>query len=153
MRPIRWSEGKVGGAEVLPKPIAHHVPVLATGSCQQSLEWKAEHTDGWFMYHKGLAIQQKNVDQWRAAVVDTCGEGSFKPFLEAMWIDLHEDPDAPAQGGTFGYRLGRNTLVSLLNSQREIGINHVSINLLGSTRRAGEQIEEIAEHVLPKVNG
>src|SRR5699024_3116463 len=62
MRPIRWSEGMVGGAEVLPKPIAHHVPVLATGSCQQSLEWKAEHTDGWFMYHKGLAIQQKNVD-------------------------------------------------------------------------------------------
>ncbi|MDK8791945.1 LLM class oxidoreductase [Corynebacterium sp. MSK039] len=153
MRPIRWSEGKVGGAEVLPKPTAHHVPVLATGSCQQSLEWKAEHTDGWFMYHKGLAIQQKNVDQWREAVVDACGEGAFKPFLEAMWIDLHEDPDAPAQGGTFGYRLGRNTLVSLLNSQREIGINHVSINLLGSTHRAGEQIEEIAEHVLPKVTG
>ena len=59
----------------------------------------------------------------------------------------------PPQGGTFGYRLGRNTLVTLLNSQREIGINHVSINLLGSTRRAGEQIEEIAEHVLPKVTG
>lgn len=149
MRPIRWSEGKVGGAEVLPKPSAQSVPLLATGSCQQSLEWKAAHTDGWFMYHKGLAVQQKNVDQWRAAVAEQCGEGTFKPFLEAMWVELQEDPDAPAQGGDFGYRLGRNTLIELLESQRTLGINHVSLNLLGSTSRAEEQIEEIAEHVLP----
>lgn len=143
--PIRWSGGKMGGADVVPKPIAREVPLLATGSCQQTLEWRAEHTHGWLMYHKGLEIQRQNVRNWQAAV----GPDQFKPFAESLWLDLHEDPDAPASGGTFGYRLGRNALIELLHTQREVGINHVMVNFRSSKRSAEEQIDELIEYVLP----
>lgn len=147
-RPIRWSRGKMGGSDVVPKPTVHHVPLLATGSCQSTLEWKAKWCDGWFMYHQGLAMQKKNIDRWRAAVQAESGD-VFKPFSESLWIDLHEDPDAPAQGGDFGYRLGRNALIELLESQRALGINHVSINFRRSKRDAEDQIDELIEYVLP----
>ena len=142
----------MGGSDVVPKPLARRVPLLATGSCQQSLEWKAAHTDGWFMYHKGLEMQKKNIANWQEAVAQECGEDVFKPFLESLWIDLHEDPDAPAQGGHFGYRLGRNKLIELLQSQRQLGINHVSINFRTSKRDAEEQIDELIEYVLPALD-
>lgn len=143
--PIRWSGGKMGGADVVPKPIAREVPLLATGSCQQTLEWRAEHTHGWLMYHKGLEIQRQNVRNWQTAV----GPDQFKPFAESLWLDLHEDPDAPASGGTFGYRLGRNALIELLHTQREVGINHVMVNFRSSKRSAEEQIDELIEFVIP----
>lgn len=146
--PIRWSGGKMGGADVVPKPIAREVPLLATGSCQQTLEWRAEHTHGWLMYHKGLEIQRQNVRNWQAAV----GSDQFKPFAESLWLDLHEDPDAPASGGTFGYRLGRNALIELLRTQREVGINHVMVNFRASKRSAEEQLDELIEYVLPALH-
>lgn len=154
--PVRWSvptnagplSMKMGGADVAPKPSAREVPLLATGSCQQTLEWRAEHTHGWLMYHKGLDIQRQNVRNWKAAV----GEGVFKPFAESLWLDLHEDPNAPASGGSFGYRLGRNALIQLLRSQRDMGINHVMVNFRASKRSAEEQIDELIEYVLPALD-
>ena len=146
----------MGGADVVPKPQAREVPLLATGSCQQTLEWRAEHAHGWLMYHKGLDIQRQNVRNWNAAVADwATREGvagtpaAFKPFAESLWLDLHEDPDAPASGGSFGYRLGRNALVQLLRSQRDVGISHVMVNFRSSKRSAEEQIDELIEHVIP----
>ena len=154
--PIRWSGGKMGGADVVPKPQAREVPLLATGSCQQTLEWRAEHAHGWLMYHKGLEVQRQNVRNWNAAVADwATREGvagtpaAFKPFAESLWLDLHEDPDAPASGGSFGYRLGRNALVQLLRSQRDVGISHVMVNFRSSKRSAEEQIDELIGHVIP----
>ena len=149
-RPIRWSEGKMGGSDVVPKPSAQRIPLLATGSCQSSLEWKAKWCDGWMMYHQGLAMQKKNIERWQSAVAGECGE-VFKPFSESLWLDLHENSDAPVQGGDFGYRLGRNALIELLESQRALGINHVSINFRRSRRDAEDQIDELIEYVLHAV--
>ena len=108
------------------------------------------------LYHKSLEIQRQNVRNWDAAVADWAArEGvagtpaAFKPFAESLWLDLHEDPDAPASGGSFGYRLGRNTLVQLLRSQREVGISHVMVNFRSSKRSAEEQIDELIEYVIP----
>ncbi|MCQ4623876.1 LLM class oxidoreductase [Corynebacterium sp. CCUG 70398] len=158
-KPLRWEVAgqgfKMGGADVVPKPSACEVPLLATGSCQQTLQWRAEHTHGWFMYHKGLDVQRVNVANWNAAVAEwaaregATGPAAFKPFAESLWLDLSTDPDEPASGGTFGYRLGRNVLVQLLKSQRSMGIHHVSVNFRTSTRPAEEQIDELIEHVLP----
>lgn len=160
MKPVRWSGGKMGGADVVPKPQAYEVPLLATGSCQQTLQWRAEHTHGWLMYHKGLDVQRQNVANWRAAVDDWANrEGvsgtpaAFKPFAESLWLDLAEDPDEPASGGSFGYRLGRNALIQLLKSQRALGINHVMINFRTSRRDAEAQIDELIEHVIPALRG
>lgn len=154
-KPLRWEGGRMGGSDVVPKPQATEVPVLATGSCLQTLEWRAEHTHGWFMYHKGVEVQKQNVANWNAAVADwaaregVTGPGAFKPFAESLWLDISPDPDAPAGGGTFGYSLGRNALIQLLKTQRSLGINHVSVNFRTSTRPAEEQLDELIEHVLP----
>ena len=154
--PITYSGGRVGGADVVPTPSAREVPLLATGSCQQTMEWRAENAHGWLMYHKGLEIQRQNVANWKRAVDDWAqSEGvagtpaAFKPFAESLWLDLHEDPAAPASGATFGYRLGRNALIELLRSQRSIGINHVMVNFRSSKRSAEEQIDELIEDVIP----
>lgn len=108
------------------------------------------------LYHKSLDIQRQNVRNWDAAVADWAArEGvagtpaAFKPFAESLWLDLHEDPDALASGGSFGYRLGRNTLVQLLRSQREVGISHVMVNFRSSKHSAEEQIDELIEYVIP----
>ncbi|SDS34884.1 luciferase-type oxidoreductase, BA3436 family [Corynebacterium timonense] len=145
--PIRWAGGKMGGADVVPKPLAREVPLLATGSLQQTMQWRAANTHGWLMYHKGLEVQKVNVRNWNEAVTEAGGE--WKPFAESLWVDLHPDPDAPAEGHTFGYRLGRTALRRLLEAQREIGISHVMVNFRASERDAEEQIEEFAHHVLP----
>ncbi|MCT1614838.1 LLM class oxidoreductase [Corynebacterium sanguinis] len=147
--PIRWSGGKMGGADVVPKPSARDVPLLATGSLQQTMQWRAEHTHGWLMYHKGLELQKVNVDNWNAAV-DTLG-GGWKPFAESLWLDLHPNPDAEAEGHHFGYRLGRNALIRLLRKQREIGISHVMVNFRISERDAEEQIDEFIQYVMPEI--
>ena len=147
--PIRWSGGKMGGSDVVPKPSAREVPLLATGSLQQTMHWRAKHTHGWLMYHKGLEIQKANVRAWNEAVAQN--GGGFKPFAEAMSIDLHPNPDAPAEGHTFGYRLGRHALIRLLHLQREIGINHVMLSFRSSERVPQQQLDEFIENVLPAV--
>lgn len=147
--PVRWSGGKMGGAEVVPKPLAREVPLLATGSLQQTMQWRAEHTHGWLMYHKGLQTQRVNVRNWNEAVEQAGGQ--WKPFAESLWIELHPEPDAPAEGHTFGYRLGRNALVRLLRAQREIGINHTMVNFRSTVRGAAEQLDELVEYVLPHI--
>ncbi|GAB3079113.1 LLM class oxidoreductase [Corynebacterium aquatimens] len=157
--PIKWSGGKMGGSDVVPTPQATEVPLLATGSCLQTMEWRAEHTHGWLMYHKGLEVQRQNVRNWRTVVSDWADRtgvigtpAAFKPFAESLWLDIHPDPDAPASGGNFGYRLGRNALIELLRSQREVGINHVMVNFRTSTRPAEEQLDELISHVIPALD-
>jgi luciferase-type oxidoreductase len=144
-RPVRWSRGRMGGADVVPKPTVGRVPVLPTGSCQQNMDYNAAHGDGWITYHRALPRQRVMVDRWRAAC-----DGVFRPFAESMWVDLAEDPDLPVEGADFGYRTGRAGLLEILSSQREMGVNHVSLQLRSRTRTVGEMLGELAEHVLPE---
>lgn len=144
-RPVRWSRGRMGGADVVPKPTVGRVPVLPTGSCQQNMDYNAAHGDGWITYHRSLPRQKVMVDRWRAS----CGD-AFAPFAESMWIDLAEDPDLPVEGRDFGYRTGRHGLTRILSSQRDMGVNHVSLHLSSRTRPVDEMLDELAEHVLPE---
>lgn len=148
MRPVKWSRGRMGGAEVVPKPSASGVPVLAVGSCLQTTEFNAAHTDGWLTYHRDLPAQKIMVDRWRASCEDQ-GLG-FRPVGESLWIDLCEDADYPAEGRDFGFRLGRNALLELLDSQRELGLNHVSISLRHGDRPVEDALAELAECVVPE---
>lgn len=63
-------------------------------------------------------------------------------------MDLAHDPDAPPQPIHLGYRLGRNHLIELLATLREIGVNHVALNLKYGRRPAGGVLEEVGEYVL-----
>lgn len=148
LHPISWSRGRVGGAEVVPKPTAGRVPRLMVGSCLQSMEFNVAHGDGWLTYHRSLPEQKIMIDRWRATAREL-GVG-FRPFGESLWLDVLEDPDAPAQGRDFGYRLGRNALLELLDSQRRMGINHVSVNLRHGRRPVEEVMDELGEYVIPE---
>ena len=58
--------------------------------------------------------------------------------------------DLPVEGRDFGYRTGRHGLLRILSSQRDMGVNHVSLHLRSRTRPVDEMLAELAEYVLPE---
>lgn len=44
---ISTAQVRTSGADTLPKPVLGDVPVLVTGNSRQTVEWIAEHGDGW----------------------------------------------------------------------------------------------------------
>ncbi|KAB3519188.1 TIGR03571 family LLM class oxidoreductase [Corynebacterium sp. zg254] len=147
-RPINTSSATLRGADVIPKPTTHHVPMLVTGSAQQSMEWIAEHGDGWITYPRGPQQQKELVGNWHQTVRELTG--GFKPFAQSLGVDLAEDPDAEMQSRHMGYRLGRNALVEFLRFHRDAGVNHVILGLRSKDRPMQEVIEELGEYVLPE---
>lgn len=49
-----------------------------------------------------------------------------------------------------GYRLGRNTLIALLEQLQEIGVNHVTFNIRFSTRPVDAVLNELCQYVVPE---
>ena len=109
---------------MLPKPTAHKIPMLITGHSRQSLEWNAEHGDGWMYYPRNLYQQQYTIEQWRQLIPKT--QGVDKPFMQPLYIDLHDNDDFAPQPIHLGFRLGVNHLIQI----GSIGIQ--VIILLGS---------------------
>lgn len=154
MRGIRWSGGWMHSADVVPKPTAASVPLIMTGSCQQSMAFLAEHGDGWMTYPRGFDAQKRTVARWRELVRenddDDDSDGNvFKPFAQSLQIDLSDDPDEAESPINFGFRIGRRRLVEHLGDLQGIGVNHVLLGLRSSSRPIREIVDELAEHVVP----
>ncbi|MEO0424685.1 MAG: TIGR03571 family LLM class oxidoreductase, partial [Pseudomonadota bacterium] len=57
---VRSPFGDVDGAmDLLPKPVAGHLPLLITGASQQDADWLAQHGDGWMTYPRPTAQQAR----------------------------------------------------------------------------------------------
>ncbi|HEX6421782.1 MAG TPA: LLM class oxidoreductase [Acidimicrobiales bacterium] len=146
---VRSALGSLSGAtDLLPKPVAGALPVLAVGRAGQPLPWLARHLDGLVTYPRSRAQQRRVIQQWRDAV-DTSAPGSRKPFAQSLYIDLVTDAGAPPSPIHLGYRLGRRALIDHLRALREDGVAHVILNLKYGSRPAAGVIEEIGDHVLP----
>lgn len=80
-----------------------------------------------------------------------CAPDAFKPFGQASYLDLTEDPDAHPKRffRGQGFRLGRNRLIEHMEELRVIGANYLFLNLKFSRRPASEVIEELGEEVIP----
>lgn len=117
-----------------------------TGFSQQSLEWNAQHTDGWMYYPRDLYSQKQTIRQWRFLVEESSNFN--KPFMQPMYIDLHEDPNYKAEPIHLGFRLGIHTLTHYLDNLRNIGVNHLALNLRFNTMDLDKTLELIAKHVL-----
>lgn len=129
--------------DLMPKPLLGNIPLFGTGYSGQTLEWLAEHTDGWFFYAQGVNEQRELVAKWRAATT------AFKPFTQTISIDLSENPreaPKPIQGG---FRAGHLFLLDYLRAYEEIGVNHVVLGLKAGKRPAAEVIQELGEYVVP----
>ncbi|MGA3843667.1 LLM class oxidoreductase [Ralstonia nicotianae] len=140
--------GTLRDLDLLPKPTGRHLPILAIGSAQQSLQWIARNLDGWVTYVRPVETQRPRLDLWRS-VVETQAGGAFLPFAQSMFIDLADDPDTAPSPIFLGYRLGRNRLIEELRALARLGANHVGFNLRHSVRPARDVLQELAECVLP----
>lgn len=149
MRGIRWSGGWMHSADVVPKPTASSVPLIMTGSCQQSMKFLASRGDGWMTYPRDFDAQRRTAARWRELVKENDDDEVFKPFAQSLQIDLAEDPDESASPINFGFRMGRRRLVEHLEDLRGIGVNHVLLGLGASRRPIREIVAELAEHVVP----
>jgi hypothetical protein len=109
---------------------------------RQTLEWIAEHSDGWISYPRSLQQQTELVARWRAVVADTAPD-TFKPFAHSFYVDLTDDPDHPPEPIHLGIRGGRTVVFRFLDALRTAGVNHIILNLKYGRRDAGEVLEEI----------
>ncbi|MBA3540267.1 MAG: LLM class oxidoreductase [Deltaproteobacteria bacterium] len=148
---LRSSYGALdGSADCIPKPIGT-LPMLVSGSCQQTLAWIAHEADGWISYPRPLSIQAKVAASWRAAVAEL-DPSVFKPFAQSFHVDLATDPDAPATPLHFGLRGGRNVICHFLEELRDAGVHHVILNFRYAQRDARSLVEEFGAHILPRLS-
>lgn len=141
--------GQVSGCmDMLPKPVNGDLPLLVTGSSQQSSEWIAANGDGWMMYPRPL-VQQAHIIKAFRSQINECGV-SDKPVMEPLYIDLVSDPDASPQPIHLGLRLGINSLRDYLKSRQEIGVNHVALNLRFNNADIEKTLEKLSDELLPE---
>lgn len=139
----------LGTADLVPKPLGR-MPMLVTGSSRQSLEWIAEHSDGWITYPRPLKQQADLVARWRAAVA-TATPDVFKPFAQSFYLDLASAADEEPTPIHLGFRSGRHFVFRFFDDLREAGVNHVVLNLKYGRRDASEVLEEIGQEILPQL--
>jgi len=129
--------------DLLPKPTLSAIPVMVTGHSSQSLEWIAQNSDGWMYYPRPLRYQTELIKNWRSLTDE------FKPFTQSLYVDLTEDPDHVPIPIHLGFRIGRNFLIEFLEALKDIGVNHIIMNLKYGQRPVEEVMEELGEYVLP----
>ncbi|GIH72490.1 LLM class oxidoreductase [Sphaerimonospora thailandensis] len=146
--PLDSMFGTMRDVGLLPKPVGRHLPLLVTGNSRQSLQWIARHADGWLTYPRAVSQQQIVTASWRQALQEA--EEPDKPFAQSLYIDLAEDANAGPTPIHLGFRSGHNYLIKHLNQLRDIGVNHVLINLKYGRRPVDEVLQELAEAVVPR---
>lgn len=140
-----------GGMDMLPKPTTGKIPLLITGGSQQDPEWIARNGEGWITYPRSIEAQSKMITGWRERIKKA--GGTDKPAMQSLYIDLLEDPDAPAQPIHLGFRSGVNQLRGYFTSLQDIGINHVALNLRFNQADIETTLKRLANEVLPDFHG
>ena len=137
-----------GSTDILPKPHGTKTPMLVTGHSQQSIEWIAEHADGWMYYPRDMQSQELRIQEWRRLI--SSSQTWSKPFMQPLYIDLMKQNDFKPQGIHLGIRTGTDFLIEYLNAIKNIGVNHVALNLRFNTADMKYTLELLAEKVLPQ---
>ena len=120
---LEGSWGRLDGdLDVLPKPTTETLPLLPTGYARQSIEWIAEHGDGWLFYHLPDNTLQSYLEQWRDLTDD-------KPFVIAVRVALADDPEAEPEHLHLGYRAGVEWFRRYFRRLDEYGLDHVIVGL------------------------
>lgn len=72
-----------------------------------------------------------------------------KPVMQSLYIDLLEDPDAPARPIHLGFQSGVHALRHHLTELQAHGVNHVALNLRFNNRDEEKTLKDLAENLLP----
>jgi len=135
-----------GGIDLLPK-YHQKTPMFVTGHSGQSLDWIAEHSDGWLYYPRDFKKLQNMMQLWKEALKNN--NVDWKPFMQSLYIDLKEDPKTKPTPLHLGFRSGVEYLNAHLKLLEMYGVNHVMLNLKYASRPAEELIAEIGEKIIP----
>lgn len=92
--------------------------------------------------------KKQTIRQWRALVEET--SDFEKPFMQPIYIDLHEDVIFKPEPIHLSFRLGINSLIHYLDTLRSIGVNHLALNLRLNTMDMNKTLELIAKEILPE---
>lgn len=134
-----------GALDMLPKPVAAALPIVAIGRSGQDFTWLRDNTDGWLWHLSDPNKLASVVAEWRGE-----GKGCFRPFGYGARFDLLADADAPLEIKQATLRGGRKALIEHWKRQRAEGVNHVMLHLKPLQRPFEDAIAEMAEHVLPE---
>lgn len=127
-------------------PAGTNIAMIAIGSGGQSLEWIGRNAAGWATYHRPRMRQRDRYNLWRRAV-DRVAPGTFRSFSVALYLQLDDDPNAPARDIELGYRTGAADLSSIFKILQQDGVHHVMLNLAVTGASLRETLGRIAERV------
>ncbi len=137
-----------GNLDLVPKPVARRLPMIAIGRSRQPIEWIAQNTDAWIW----SVHDTTHIAHLLDALRDAAGDQAPPPYGYATFLDLSQDPDAPEQQIHNVVRIGRKALIEKWHAQRETGVTHIALNMKPSGRPAADVMDELGEHVLPLFN-
>lgn len=126
------------------------IPMLVVGSARQSLQWIAEHADGWATYHRPETRQKGRIGLWHKALEQKSADVA-KPFIQSVQLDLVDTASAKPTPLELGLRTGRHGLIDYLGTLHELGVAHVIFNLTNADRATEDILRELGEDVLPRL--
>lgn len=137
-----------GSIEFVPKmPGDSRLPMISIGRSRQSFGWLANDADAWIWHGVNLDDTNKIV-----RVIKECNkDNTWHPFGYANFVELLDDPNAPARLYNNIYLWGGSKVIAdFWEQQREQGLSHVTINLKPTQRPFKEVVQDFAENILPK---
>lgn len=138
-----------GSLDMLPKPPYGRTPAIAVGRSQQTLEWVAEHMDGFLGFVPDPAELDSFGRDWRDRVKHAPGGATFKPLAFGGFLYLHPKPDYAFKRIRGGFAIGSRALRDLLERARDAGVSHVALNPKVTPRPYAEILDELGSVVLP----
>lgn len=141
--------GSSGNLDLVPKAPFGRVPSIAVGQAQQSIEWLAQHLDGYLAGVQSPERLPALGEAWHSSVKAAEQRDAFKLLGLGGYFDLSDNPDTPFQRIQGGFRAGRNGLRNYLEQARAAGVSHIALNPKVSQQPYNEILDELAEHVLP----
>ena len=138
-----------GSIDLLPKS-QYKTPYLVTGHSGQSIDWIAQHADGWLYYPRNMEILKHTMSNWMTAV----GQAGFdwKPYMQSLYVDLVNDQSVRPSGIHLGFRCNPDYLRSYLQTIKQVGVNHVIINPKFSSLPIKQVIDIFGEHIIPNLD-
>ena len=137
-----------GGIDMLPKPSGGELPLLITGGSQQSPDWVARNGNGWMTYPRNAAAQGRVVADYRRRISEAGLPD--KPVMQSLYVDLVAQADAPPRPIHLGFQSGTDYLRRDLSEVRDLGINHVALNLRFNGAEIEPTMQQLADEILPE---
>ncbi|MDU8923738.1 TIGR03571 family LLM class oxidoreductase [Pasteurellaceae bacterium LIM206] len=140
----RHSGELTGNLDLLPKPFNGRLPMVTIGRSRQNLNWFAHQSDAWIWH----GVDPSKAGEIVRKIADLGDDKTWHPFGYANFVELLEDPNAPAELYNNIYlRGGANALVAFWQEQEAQGVAHITVNLKPSRRPALEVMQDFVENV------